>query len=205
MKKLALILGLVVSSSVWAQADIEAGKQSAAVCAACHGPDGESIAPQYPNIKGQHENYLKKQLHDFQLGLSSGGEQGRNDPVMSAMAAPLSEQDIENLSAYYASLTPIDGSVPETSVEKGHELYYAGDQSRGLVACVACHGARGNGLNLAGFPRLSGQKPEYIKAQLEKFRDSSRNNDMNGMMRDVAAKLTDDDINVLSQYVTGLH
>lgn len=205
MKKIVFVFSLVASCSVWAQPDIEAGKQAAAVCAACHGSEGESAVPQYPSLKGQNESYIKKQLHDFQLGLSSGGEQGRNDPVMSAMAAPLSEQDIENIAAYYASLTPVDGRAPESVIEKGHTLYFAGDSSRGLVACSACHGVRGNGLNLAGFPRLAGQQPDYIKAQLEKFRDDNRNNDMNGMMRDVAKKLTDDDIDVLSKYVVGLH
>lgn len=205
MKRLLVTLGLLTSCSVWAQGDIEAGKQAAAVCAACHGNEGHSAVPLYPNLIGQNENYTKKQLHDFQLGLSSAGEQGRNDPIMSAMAAPLSEQDIENLAAYFASLTPVDGEVTQDIADKGHTLYNFGDKERGLAACSACHGAKGSGMNLANFPRLAGQHPEYIKAQLEKFKTMDRNNDLNAIMRDVAAKLTDEEIEIMAQYVTGLH
>lgn len=86
MKKLVLILSLLASCSAWAQGDAEAGKAKAATCAACHGADGNSIMAQYPKIAGQHPGYLEKQLKEFKLGITSGGQQGRNDPVMSAMA-----------------------------------------------------------------------------------------------------------------------
>lgn len=205
MKKLALILSLLASCSVWAQGSIEAGKAKSQTCVACHGADGNSLITQYPKLAGQHEKYLEKQLKELKLGMTSGGKQGRNEPVMGAMAMPLSEQDMADLAAYYASLPISNNSTPENVVEEGKILYTAGNAERGLTACIACHGARGNGTELSGFPKISGQHAEYIKAQLEKFRDGSRNNDMNAMMRDVAKKLTDAEIDTLSKYVGGLH
>ncbi|AEX20599.1 MULTISPECIES: c-type cytochrome [Vibrio] len=205
MKKLALILSVLASCSVWAQGSIEAGKAKSQTCVACHGADGNSAIAMYPKLAGQHAKYLEKQLQDLKLGMTSGGKQGRYDPVMSGMAMPLSDEDIADLSAYFASLPTSENSTPENVVEKGKVLYTAGDAERGLTACIACHGARGNGTELSGFPKISGQHADYIKAQLTKFRDGSRGNDMNAMMRDIAKKMTDEDIEVLSQYVGGLH
>jgi cytochrome c553 len=159
----------------------------------------------YPKLAGQHAKYLEKQLKDLKLGMTSGGKQGRYDPVMSGMAMPLSDEDIADLSAYYASLPISESSTPEDVVEKGKVLYTAGDAERGLTACIACHGPRGNGTELSGFPKISGQHADYIKAQLVKFRDGNRENDMNAMMRDIAKKMTDEDIETLSKYVGGLH
>ncbi|MGF1743897.1 c-type cytochrome [Vibrio minamisatsumaniensis] len=205
MKKLALILSILASCSVWAQGSIEAGKAKSQTCVACHAADGNSLITQYPKLAGQHERYLDKQLKELKLGMTSGGKQGRYDPVMSAMAMPLSEEDMADLAAYYASLPISSNSTPENVVNEGKVLYTAGDAERGLTACIACHGPRGNGTELSGFPKISGQHADYIKAQLEKFRDGNRNNDMNAMMRDVAKKLTDADIDTLSKYVGGLH
>ncbi|MEZ9563690.1 cytochrome c [Vibrio artabrorum] len=205
MKKLALILSILASCSVWAQGSIEAGKAKSQTCVTCHAADGNSLITQYPKLAGQHEKYLDKQLKELKLGMTSGGKQGRYDPVMSAMAMPLSEEDMADLAAYYASLPISSNSTPENVVDEGKVLYTAGDAERGLTACIACHGPRGNGTELSGFPKISGQHADYIKAQLEKFRDGNRNNDMNAMMRDVAKKLTDADIDTLSKYVGGLH
>lgn len=205
MKKLALILTLLASCSTWAQGDIEAGKQKSATCAACHGQEGNSTLTQYPNIAGQHAGYLEKQLKEFKLGMETQGKQGRLEPVMSGMAMPLTEQDIMDLSAYFASLPMADNTTLEEVVPEGKALYLAGDMERGITACVACHGPRGNGTSLSGFPKISGQHADYVKAQLEKFRSADRANDMNAMMRDIAKKLTDEDIDTLSKYVGGLH
>ncbi|MEZ8743355.1 c-type cytochrome [Vibrio sp. 10N.261.49.A5] len=205
MKKLALILSLLASCSVWAQGSIEAGKAKSRTCVACHGADGNSLITQYPKLAGQHEKYLEKQLKELKLGMTSGGKQGRYEPVMGAMAMPLSEEDMADLAAYYASLPISSNSTPENVVDEGKVLYTAGNAERGVTACIACHGPRGNGTELSGFPKISGQHADYIKAQLEKFRDGNRNNDMNAMMRDVAKKLTDADIDTLSKYVGGLH
>ncbi|KJY66995.1 cytochrome C [Vibrio coralliilyticus] len=205
MKKLALILSLLASCSVWAQGSIEAGKAKSQTCVACHGADGNSQLAMYPKLAGQHAKYIEKQLKDLKLGMTSGGKQGRVDPVMGGMAMPLSEQDMKDLASYYASLPISHNTTPENVVEQGKTLYTAGDASRGLTACIACHGPRGNGTELSGFPKISGQHADYIKAQLVKFRDGSRANDMNGMMQDIAKKLTDEDIDTLSKYVGGLH
>ena len=205
MKKLALILSLLASCSVWAQGSIEAGKAKSQTCVACHGADGNSQLAMYPKLAGQHAKYIEKQLRDLKLGMTSNGKQGRMDPVMSGMAMPLSEQDMQDLAAYYASLPISHNTTPENVVDAGKVLYTAGDAERGLTACIACHGPRGNGTELSGFPKISGQHADYIKSQLEKFRDGTRGNDMNAMMRDIAKKLTDDDIDTLSKYVGGLH
>jgi cytochrome c553 len=159
----------------------------------------------YPSIAGQHAKYIEKQLKDLKLGMTSGGKQGRYDPVMSGMAMPLSEEDMADLAAYYASMPIAASSTPENVVELGKALYTAGDAERGITACIACHGPRGNGTELSGFPKISGQHAEYVKSQLEKFRSGDRVNDMNAMMRDIAKKLNDEDIDVLSKYVGGLH
>ncbi|WP_339386735.1 c-type cytochrome [Vibrio caribbeanicus] len=205
MNKLVLIASLLASCSISAQGSIEAGKTKSLTCAACHGADGNSQIPMYPKLAGQHEKYLEKQLREFKLGMTSGGKQGRVNAVMGGMAMVLSEQDMADLAAYYASLTTSYNTTPENVVEAGKVLYTAGDAERGLPACVACHGPRGNGTELSGFPKISGQHADYIKSQLQMFRDGARGNDMNAMMRDVAKKLTDEEIETLSQYVGGLH
>lgn len=209
MKKIVLSLALVAGATSVAhaaiQGDAEAGKTKAATCAACHGNDGNSMVAMYPKIAGQHAPYIVKQLKEFKAAATSGGKEGRNDPVMNGMAMPLSEQDMADLAAYFSSQTQKPGATPEDVIEQGQKLYRGGDTSRGLVACQACHGPRGVGTSLAGFPMISGQHPDYIKAQLEKFRAGTRNNDQNQMMQDVARKLTDKDIEILSKYLGGLH
>lgn len=197
---LALMLGVVGAAQ--AQGDAEAGKAKAATCVACHGNDGNSPTDMYPKLAGQHASYIEKQLLEFKAAASGGT--GRANAIMAGMVMPLSEQDMADLAAYYASeaVTPV--AVSEAVIEQGAALYQGGDIERGIAACIACHGPRGEGLESAKFPRLSGQHPAYIKAQLEAFRSGARENDPNGMMRDIATKLTDADIEVLSQYVVGL-
>ncbi|MFC4653585.1 c-type cytochrome [Rheinheimera marina] len=199
-----LLVGLVGSASAF-DGNAEAGKAKSATCAACHGMDGNSPTDMYPKIAGQHAGYIFKQLKEFKLGAETGGKQGRNNAVMAGMVAALSEQDMKDLAAYFASQTMKPGSTPEDVVAKGEKLFRSGDKERGIAACIACHGPRGVGHSMAGFPKISFQHAAYIKTQLESFRAGTRSNDMNGMMRDVAKKLTDEDIEVLSKYVGGLH
>ncbi|CAM2877898.1 c-type cytochrome [Vibrio rarus] len=205
MKKLALIVTLFASCSVWAAGSIEAGKEKSVTCSACHGADGNSPVTIYPKLAGQHENYTIKQLKDLKLGATSGGKQGRYDPAMSAMAMVLSDQDIADLAAYYASIPMSENTTPENVVEQGQELYLAGNAERGITACVACHGPRGNGTSLSGFPKISGQHADYTKLQLQKFAAVDRSNDLNGMMHDIAKKLTEEEMDVLAKYIGGLH
>ncbi len=205
MNKLAWILALVASSSAWAQGDAEAGKVKVVTCNACHGVSGKAIMPEYPNLAAQHPGYLQKQLNDYKLAVTTSGEQGRNHAVMGGMAVGLSDQDMADLAAHFSKLPPIDGTTPEAVVETGQNLYRFGDPERGVTACIACHGPRGNGTSLSGFPKISGQNAEYIESQLNMFRSNERANDMNAMMRALSVKLTDQEIKDVSQYVGGLH
>lgn len=205
------IMGLLVSvflgfsASVLAEGDVEAGKTKSAACGACHGSDGNSMIDMNPKLAGQHADYLVKQLKEFKLASQTNGEEGRNNAVMNGMAAPLSEQDMQDIAAYFSSQTAKPGETPEDVVQTGGELYKGGDLERGVTACIACHGPRGNGTSLSGFPDISGQHPAYVKAQLEAFRSGQRANSINGMMADIAKRLTDSDIEILSQYLAGLH
>ncbi|MFC3094200.1 cytochrome c4 [Alteromonas sediminis] len=207
MKRILFLLSLSigVSHTAIAQGDPEAGKAASAVCAACHGTDGNSAIPMNPKIAGQHEKYILKQLQEFKLASQTGGEEGRNNAVMNGMAAPLSDQQMRDLAAYYASQDAKGGSTPEQYIAPGEALYRGGDEERGIAACVACHGPTGNGQSLSGFPDISGQHVEYTVTQLKAFRSGARHNDMNGMMRDIAMKLTDEDIEVLANYLAGLY
>ena len=142
MKKLCLLvcLSLGLSASAVAKGDAEAGKAKSAVCAACHGPDGNSMIDMNPKLAGQHEKYLVKQLTEFKLASQTGGEEGRNNAVMNGMAAPLSTQDMEDLAAYFSSQEATPGETPEQYIEAGKALYQGGDEERGITACIACHG-----------------------------------------------------------------
>jgi cytochrome c553 len=207
MKKLCLLvcMSLGLSAAAVAKGDAEAGKAKSAVCAACHGPDGNSMIDMNPKLAGQHEKYLVKQLTEFKLASQTGGEEGRNNAVMNGMAAPLSTQDMEDLAAYFSSQEATPGETPEQYIEAGKALYQGGDEERGITACIACHGPQGNGSSLSGFPDISGQHATYTASQLKSFRSGQRHNSMNGMMRDISMKLTDEDIEILSNYISGLH
>jgi len=205
MKKilLTLLLGLGALNTASAiEGNADAGKNKSAMCVACHGVDGNSAIAMYPKLAGQSASYIAKQLADFKLGMTSGGKEGRADPVMGGMTMALSEQDMADLGAYFASQTISAGS--DTTNETGKKLYLGGDASRGVTACVACHGVFGKGMDKAGFPAVAAQNGAYIKAQLEKFRDGSRANDNASMMRKIAIRLEDKDIEALTQYIASL-
>jgi len=206
MKKLLLTLFLSLGALNTASAvegNAEAGKTKSAMCAACHGADGNAAIPMYPKLAGQSASYIAKQLADFKLGMTSGGKEGRADPVMGGMTMALSEQDMADLAAYFASQKATAGSG--TANEIGKKLYLGGDATRGVTACVACHGINGKGMNNAGFPAVASQNSAYIKAQLEKFRDGSRANDKAKMMQNIAIRLEDKDIEALTQYISSLN
>ncbi len=205
MKKLVLLFSLVASYSAWAQGDIDAGKLKAVTCAACHGNDGNAIIAQYPKLAGQHADYIVKQLTDYKLSLTTEGTQGRSNAIMAGMAAGLSATDIADLGAYFSSLPISPNTTPEAVIAIAEPLYRFGDPERGIAACISCHGPRGNGTSLSGFPKISGQNAEYTQLQLQHFRAGTRHNDLNAMMRSGVAKLSDNEINALSAYVSGLH
>jgi cytochrome c553 len=207
MKKIGLLICLLLgfSSSVIAQGNAENGKAKSTTCGACHGSDGNSAISMNPKLAGQHVKYLVKQLTEFKLASQTGGKEGRNNAVMNGMSAALSEQDILDLAAYYSSQEATPGESTPDSVEQGNKLYVGGDLERGITACMACHGPRGNGTSLSGFPDISGQHSNYIATQLKAFRSGERANSLNGMMADIAKRMTDKDIEVISNYVAGLH
>ena len=201
MKKILLIASLVsfaVIGAAHAAGDAEAGKAKAAACVACHGPDGNSPAPNFPKLAGQHARYLAKQLKEFKAS-------ERIDPTMNAMTAPLSEQDMADISAFYATQKTAVGEAAADQVELGQTIYLAGNMASGVAACVACHGPAGGGNPMANFPSLSGQHADYTKLQLQNFRTGTRANDANSMMRAVAKKMTDAEIEAVAQYIQGLH
>ena len=194
----AAITALSFIKAAQAQGDIEVGQAKSITCIACHGTDGNRPSNLYPKLAGQHTSYLEKQLQAFKSG-------ERQDPIMAGMVSNLSDQDMKDISAYYAAQTTTPETVSEAIAKSTQKLYMGGDMERAIPGCTACHGPRGNGLELANFPKISGQHPAYIKAQLEKFRDNQRHNDPNGMMVDVAGKLTKEEIQQLSQYISALH
>lgn len=199
MKKAAIAMAMLLAAGgAYAAGDAEAGKSKSQTCAACHMPDGNSVNPIWPKLAGQHPSYLAKQLQDFKAGI-------RKDPTMNAMVAPLSEQDMLDLSAYFASQTVGIGSADAEKAALGKQLYLGGNLDKGIAACMSCHGPSGAGNPGAKFPSLSGQHPAYVVKALSDFRNNARSNDLNGMMRDVAAKMSDVEIQAVAEYITGLH
>ncbi|MCH8493182.1 MAG: cytochrome c4 [Idiomarina sp.] len=214
MNKLAILCGLMLFASGAAMAsgsnerltgDAEAGQEKSVTCAACHGQTGNSATGDFPNIAGQHNKYLVKQLMDYRLGAQTNGERGRHNVLMADQVINLSDQDIYDLAAFYAAQEHALGSVDEDIVAEAQRLFLGGDEERGITSCAACHGPGGFGMGLAAFPMLQGQHAQYTADQLKQFRSGERNNDPNGMMRDIATRLTDRDIEILSQYINGLY
>lgn len=193
-----LILLACMQSAI-AAGDAAAGKAKAQVCAACHGADGNSTNPQWPNLAGQHAKYTSKQLADFKAG------EQRSNPVMAQQVANLSEQDMADLGAYFATLNPAGGFVSEEQLPLGQRIYRGGNQDSGVPACIACHGPSGAGDPMAGTPALSGQRVAYTVVQLEAFRSGARANDRNAMMRGTSRWLSDDEIRAVAEYIAGLH
>jgi cytochrome c553 len=200
MKIMVAVIYLVLISvmPVMAAGDVSAGKAKAAVCAACHGADGNSPSDMFPKLAGQGEAYLLKQLIEFKDGT-------RENAVMAPMVAALSEQDMADLAAFYASNKTTQGGTDEELLEVGQAVYRAGNKETGVPACMACHGPTGAGMPAAKWPALSGQHALYIEAQLNIFASGVRSNDSNGMMRDIATKMTDAEIKAVAAYVSGLY
>jgi cytochrome c553 len=172
------------------------------VCAACHAADGNSVAAANPKIAGQFAEYLQKQLGDFKA--QPGKKPARESAVMTAMAANLSDDDIQSLAAYYAG----QKLRPATAADKdlaalGQKIWRGGIAASSVPACGGCHGPAGAGIP-AQYPRLAGQFAEYLTAQLKGFKDGARANDANGVMRGVAARMTEREIQAVAQYAAGL-
>lgn len=187
--------------------DAEAGKVAAAVCAACHGADGNSAAAAFPKIAGQHAKYIVKQLQDMKSG-------ERSVPQMTAFLTNMTDDDMQNLAAYFSSQKIVNGKANPELVELGRDIYRAGVPDAGVAACAACHGATGKGMASAGFPAIGGQHAGYIEAQLKAFRAAGRgdatgpyrkNDGSTMMMRATATGLTDAQIKAVSSYISGMY
>ncbi len=222
MKKLIAAASLCVASFsvqgaiIVPEYDISAGQQIAeTVCAACHGVDGVSMVPSQPNLGGQNVKYLYKQLVNFKSGYRVNG-------IMQSQVANLSQQDLANVAGYYAEQAPwgVGYANPATNAE-ATKLFLGGAKERGVIGCAGCHGPDAAGNEWAAFPRLGGQHAQYISTQLKLFRAAGRDDDIDtndqmryndaakegekGMMQMIAAKLSDRDIRILSDYLSAVH
>ena len=195
------ITGAAVAAEGPVKGDATAGQAKAALCGACHGPDGNSPAPNFPKLAGQGERYLSKQMHDIKDGKRTVLE-------MTGLLTNLNDQDLADIAAYFSSQKGSVGAADPKLVARGEQLFRGGNLEKGLPACTGCHSPNGAGNAAAGFPHLSGQHATYIAKQLTDFRkeEAGRANDGDAMtMRTIARKLSDEDIAALSSYIQGLH
>lgn len=176
---------------------VVAQKPNTSLCASCHGTQGISMTEQWPNIAGQHRDYLSKQLKDM---ISNK----RDSPIMAGIVTTLSAQDIDALAAYYAELPLPKGAVSKQDVQRGEQLYRSGDFNKHIPACIACHGPKGTGNAQAGFPVLAGQHAAYTIAQLLAFKKQTRHNDLNHIMQDISQKMDERDMEAVARYIEGL-
>ncbi len=199
----SVLLGLSVAGLAQAKGgDPKAGKDKAALCAGCHGDDGNSMVSDFPRLAGQYEAYIVKQVRDFQ-----SGRRANNDTMAGMAATVASVQDAKDIGAYFASqkmakqpLTPVDKKL----AAKGKSLYEKGDPLTGVYACINCHGVRGKGKSkdISVFPRIGGQHRDYLIKQLKDFQEGRRANDPAGMMAAIARKLGPKDIEAVANYLS---
>ncbi|MDG2107122.1 MAG: c-type cytochrome [Woeseiaceae bacterium] len=199
----AIVSLVLMSATIQAESLIEgtinAGKQRAVTCVACHGPEGNSSIPMWPNIAGQNAPYILSQLQAYKDG-------SRRNPLMSSQAMMLSDTDMANLAVYYESLsTAVQSVADENLIEHGEALYRGGNKETKVPACLACHGPSGSGNPAANYPSLKGQHAAYTAKQLNDYANGTRATDgPTRIMRDIAANLDKDDIAALSSYIQGL-
>jgi len=204
MKKLTFALCVLTlgNASAATVGNAEAGKtKSATTCIACHGADGNSPAPTWPKLAGQHEQYIIQQLTAFKAGKrTNDGQQ------MVAMVANLTEQDMADLAAYFASQTRQIATVSDPeAVKVGEKIYRGGNKTTGLPACLGCHGVQGLGNPAAKFPSLNGQHADYTKKQLTDYKSGARGQEGTGLiMRDIASKISTEEMQKVADYLAGL-
>ena len=174
----------------------DAGKDKSQLCQGCHGTHGDSTEPLVPKLAGQYGKYIAKELRNYQAGV-------RTHQIMNAMAGTISDDDLADIAAYFASQPKMkgDGSAPN---ETGKQLFTHGDINRKMIACINCHGVHGKGLtpNTSMFPVLGGQQKEYLKKQLHNFKDLDRTNSPSGIMNKVTKLLTDEEIDAIADYLS---
>jgi len=199
--RLMTSLSLLLACTALAAGDPDAGRQKAAVCAACHGIDGNSVVAQWPKLAGQHPEYLERQIKLIRDG-------ARPVPEMAPIVAGLSDEDVADLAAYFSAQTRSPGVADETLVAAGQRLFRAGDDKSGVPACMACHGPAGEGNPLAGYPSLAGQHATYTAKMLTGFREGITWGDDDAssqVMTGVAKYLTPPEIKAVASYIEGLY
>ncbi len=198
-----LIVGAGVAGSVFAQepetaaGNAEAGATKAAVCLACHGMNGNSTNGEWPSLAGQHASYTAEQLRLFREGK-------RNNPVMQPMAANLSDQDVADLSAYYAAQAPTGLESDPSYWEAGQKLYRSGNPASNVPACIACHGPLGRGNWPARYPVVQAQQAVYSQKQLNDYAQGLRPGEHAKIMAAIAKRMTPDEIRNVSSYMQGI-
>lgn len=201
LMQLAATLLLLITLPVFAAGDAGAGQGKSAICAACHGADGNSVVPNWPKIAGQHTDYMERQLSLIKSG-------ARPVPEMAGIVMGMSDQDMADVSAFFASQNRTVGLADESSLALGERIYRAGNAATDVPACMACHGPVGEGNPLAGYPALAGQHSVYTEKMLTGFRSGTNwgaNDESSKVMNDVADRLTDAEIKAVSAYMQGLH
>lgn len=202
LASLAITMGAVgaAHADLEADADAAAGREKAQSCAACHGQAGISPSPAFPHLAGQQASYLAKQIMDIRDG-------NRVVAQMAGQVDNFSDQDAWDVARFYADQDANLGQADPDGelLARGEALYRAGDMSKGIPACAACHTPTGVGIGSAVYPALSGQFPEYTVSTLQAFAAGERANDPANIMRDIAAKMSDADMEAVANYVLGLH
>lgn len=196
---IAVLLSGSASAQFLVEGSADAGRARAITCGACHGTDGNSVNPAWPSIAGQHPTYVVEQLEAFKNGT-------RSDPLMLGQAMLLSDEDMRNLAVYFAGNTTATKVIADPStLDHGQRLYRGGSRENQTPACIACHGPNGRGNPAASYPSLKGQYAVYIAKQLRDYATGARRSDgPTRVMRDIAAKLSEEDIVAVSSYVQGL-
>lgn len=184
----------------------EAGKSKAVTCGACHGVDGNSVNPVWPSLAGQHSTYILGQLHAFKGDPSRNVSPARSEPLMLGQTMMLTDEDMRNLAVYYSEMKTATKTIEDPStLDRGRRLYLGGDSKNDTPACIACHGPTGSGNPASSTPSLKGQYAVYAAKQLRDYASGARRSDgPTKVMRDIAAKLSEDDIVAVSSYVQGL-
>ena len=197
---LAMICAMTQYAIAEEKGDPTAGAQKSANCVACHGNDGNSTIPDYPNIGGQNAKYLEIQMRQMRDG-------ERVIPLMLGQLDAMSDQDLRDIAAHYAAQAGKIGQAKPENLEHGEQIYRGGILAKNVAACTACHAPNGNGNSLAGFPRIAGQPVNYTVTQLKAYREEERTSDeyVSGMMRDIAARMTDNEIEAVANYIQGLY
>jgi cytochrome c553 len=192
---LCLLISISTNTYVYASGNPAAGKEKSASCQGCHGLDGNSYSPEWPNLASQNTAYLAKQIRDFQSG-------DRKDPTMSAMVGGLSQADIIDIVAYF-SAQAVKGDASAKS-GAGKRLYEGGNRYSRTPACASCHGPNGVGNGPGGIPGLVGQKAGYTAKTLRDFKSGARINDRSNMMQVIASKLSDKEIEAVAKFIAGM-